>query len=75
MSVAAGKTIIPPTANSASGKISVCIGAATLVATRSRWEPTLAAAWVTKAPPGSETLSAISRNDGMASTSSTPHMT
>ena len=41
VSVAAGKTIIPPTANSASGKISVCIGAATLVATRSRWEPDL----------------------------------
>ncbi len=41
VSVAAGKIIIPPIANSASGKTSVCIGAATLVATRSRAEPTL----------------------------------
>ena len=75
VSVAAGKTIIPPMANKASGKTSVCIGAATWLATRSRAEPTLAAAWVTKDPPGSETRSAISSTDGSASTSSTPHIT
>ena len=76
VSVAAGKTIIPPIANSASGKTSVCIGAADPgghpVPRPSR---PCAAAWVTNAPPGSDTRSAISSTDGRASTSSTPHMT
>lgn len=75
MSVAAGKIIIPATANRASGKTSVCIGAETRVANRSRCEPIRAAAWATKEPPGSDTLSAINSSDGRASTSSTPHIT
>ncbi len=69
----AGKMSIPLTANSASGKTSVCIGAIVRVRARSRTAAS-GAAWATKAPPGSAIRSAISSTEARASASSTPQI-
>lgn len=68
----ATNVIMPPSANSVSGKTSVCMPVFVACA-RSCTVPGRIAAWATNAPPGSTERSAISNTEPNPSTSNVAH--